>query len=341
VRRREFITLLSGAAAAWPLAARAQQAEKVYRIAIASPSAPIAEMSEAGDNPAYHALFKELHRLGYVEGQNLVVERYSAEGRPERYAELAHEVTRANPDVVVAVGPLVRSLKALTDKIPIVGRTDFAASPGLVTSLARPGANITGASAIAGPEIWPKRLQILLELVPKASRVGFLATRFLWDTGSPSPQGTVMREAARQAGVSLLGPPLDSPTQQAEYRRVFAAMAQEQAKALIVADESSNASHRRLIVGLAETARLPTIFPDRMYFDVGGLMVYGSSVAEEFGRLADYVDKILKGTKPGDLPIYMASKFELLLNLKAAKALGIEFPTSLLVRADDVIEQAQ
>jgi putative tryptophan/tyrosine transport system substrate-binding protein len=335
MRRRDFITLLGSAALACPLVARAQQSAKVHRIAIVHPSAPVADMSETGDNPPYAALFKELRRLGYVEGQNLVVERYSAEGRRERFTELAREAARAQPDLIFAPGhDVVWALQAATDTIPVVASMGDPVADGIVASLARPGGNITGTGTTAGLEIWGKRLQILREVVPMASRVGFLASRRVWHRA----QGDAMREAARHLGISLLGPPLESPIQQAEYRRVLETIVQEHADGLIVYDQPENMTHRRLIVDLSEKARLPTVYPFRDFFEIGGLMVYGSDIAGVFRRLAGYIDQILKGTKPGEIPIYLESKFQLLVNLKVAKTLGLTIPTSLLVRADEVIE---
>jgi putative ABC transport system substrate-binding protein len=334
MKRREFISLLGGAAV-WPVAARAQQAAKTYRIAIVHPSLSVGEMSETTDHPSYLALFKELRRLGYVEGLNLVVERYSAEGRPEHYTELAREATHAKPDLLIVTStPLVRVLKEMTDIIPIVGIMADPVAYGIVASVARPGGNVTGVSVEAGLEIWAKRLQVLRETVPKAARVGFIASRLTWD----GPQAAAMLTAARQAGVSLLGPPIESPIQEGEYRRVLGTMALEHVDGLVVSDTADNFTFRRLIVDLAEKARMPTVYPYRVYFDIGGLMVYGSDIADMHRRVAGYIDQILRGRKPAELPIYLESKFELLVNLKAAKALGLTIPTSLLVRADEVIE---
>jgi ABC-type uncharacterized transport system substrate-binding protein len=335
VRRRDFITLLGGAALACPLAARAQQPAKVHRIAIVSVSARVGEMSESGDNPAYVALLKELRRLGYVEGRNLVVERYTAEGREERLAELAREVVRAKPDLILATGNLaVLSFKAATNTIPVVGSFGDPVAAGIVESLARPGGNITGVSVDAGVEIWGKRLQILREVIPTGSKVGFLVSRGFWDF----PMGSAMREAAGQAGISLVGSRLESPIREGEYRRVFGTMGQEHADGLVVSAQGENLNHRRLIVDLAEKARFPTIYPFREFFEIGGLMVYGSDIAGLFRRVAGYIDQILRGAKPGEIPIDLESKFELLLNLKVAKTLGLAIPTSLLVRANEVIE---
>ena len=191
MKRPDFVTLLGGAAAAWPLAARAQQRAKVHRIAIVSPFDAVAEMSETADNPFYLPLFKELRRLGYVEGENLVVERYSAEGRPERFNELAREVVRTKPNLIVAIGtPIVLSFKAATDTVPIVGTFADPVAYGIAGSLARPGSNVTGVSVDAGLEIWAKRLQILREAVPTAAKVGFLAPRGPWVGLREPPSGS-------------------------------------------------------------------------------------------------------------------------------------------------------
>jgi putative ABC transport system substrate-binding protein len=335
MNRREFIALLGGAAAAWPLVARAQQAAPVYRIALVRTSGSVADLTETGNNPSFSVLFKELRRLGYDERQNLIVERYSGEGHQERYTELAREVVRARPDLIVAVSsPLVLIFKAVTDTIPVVGIMADPVAYGVVSNLARPGGNITGVSVDAGLETWAKRLQILQEVVPTAAKVGFLISRSSWDLA----QGRAMQEAARRLGISLVGPPLEHPIQETEYRRVLGTMSHEHLDGLIVSDSADNFTYRRLIVSLAEIARLPTIYPYRTYFDEGGLMVYGSDIAAIYRWVARYIDRILRGAKPGEIPIYLESKFELLMNLKAAKALGLEIPPTLLARADEVIE---
>ena len=181
MRRREFITLVGGAAA-WPLAARAQQPANAHRIAVVRPSGSVADMTEAGGNPIYRALFNELRRLGYIERQNLIVERYSGEGHQERFAELAREVVRTKPHLIfVASTPVVLIFKAATDTIPIVGTMADPIAMGVVSNLARPGGNVTGVSVDAGLEIWAKRLQILQEVVPTAKKVGYLYLRSSWD----------------------------------------------------------------------------------------------------------------------------------------------------------------
>jgi len=335
MKRRQFITLVGGAAAAWPLAARAQQTAKTHRIAVVHPSRPISDMSESAGNRYYPALFKELRRLGYIEGVNLIVTRYSGEGREERFPELCQEVVRTKPDVIVATSSrLVLSLKAATDTVPIVASMSDPVPFGIVANIARPGGNITGIATDAGPEIWGKRVQILREIVPTASKVGFLGSRQMWTL----PQVDVSRQAAQQLGTSLVGPPIESPIQGEEYRRVLGAMSQEHVDGIIISDQPENVIYGQLIVDLVRAAKLPTIFPYREYSEIRALTVYGPSATDGYRRLAAYIDQILKGAHPGDLPIYLATKFDLLINLETAKAIGITIPPSLLVRADEVIE---
>jgi putative ABC transport system substrate-binding protein len=335
MRRRDFITLLGGAAAAWPLAARAQQTAKTYRIALVHPSVSITDMSESGGYPPYAAFFKELHRLGYIEGVNLDVTRYSGEGREERFPELCQEVVRTKPDVIVTTSArLALCFKAATATVPIVASMADPVPYGIVTNIARPGGNITGVASEAGPEIWGKRVQILREVVPTATKVGFLGSRQVWSLASTD----ALRQASQQVGISLLGPPMESPTQAEEYRRVLGAMAQEHVDGVFIGDQPEHVTYRQLIVDLVRAAKLPAIFPFREQFEVGALMAYGPSAANVYSRLVGYIDQILKGSHPGDLPIYLASKFDLLINLKTAKALGVTIPPSLLVRADEVIE---
>jgi putative ABC transport system substrate-binding protein len=334
MRRRDFIKGIT-VSTTWPGMARAQQAVKTHRIALVHPSASIADMSESGGNPNYAVLFKELRRLGYVEGVNLVITRYSGGGQEERYPELCREVVRTKPDVIVTASTrLVLSFKAATDTVPVVGAMGDPVPSGIVANIARPEGNITGVSSEAGSEIWGKRLQILREAVPTASKMGFFGSHQLWSR----PSTDVLRKAAQQLGISLLGPPIESPIQGGEYRRVLGAMAQEHVDAVIIGDQTENITYRQLIVDLLRAAKLPAIFPFREYFEVGALMAYGNSSSDIYRRLAVYIDQILKGAHPGDLPIYLAAKFELLINLATAKALGLTIPPSLLVRADEVIE---
>jgi len=333
MRRRDFLALSGGTAVIWPLIASAQQAEKIYRVALVSPSRKLSEMNEAG--PDFGVFFKELRRLGYVEGKNIVVLRFSAEGDPARYDSMIRDVVSASPDVIVtANNPLVLRFKALEHSVPVVAMMGDPLAFGIVTSLARPDGNITGISADAGEEIWGKRLAMLLEAIPTATQIGFLCSEPFW----AGPQGEKVREAARRFSVRLVAPPLTGLYQEPAYRRVFDVFKDERAQALLVSDSVENNAQRQLIVVLAESLRLPALYPFRTFVDIGGLMAYAVDVQDMFRRSADYADLILRGKKPGELPIYQADKFTTLINLKAAKVLGVAIPPSLLARADEVIE---
>jgi putative ABC transport system substrate-binding protein len=334
MRRRDFIAMFA-ASAAWKSSARAQKLAMAHRVAIVSASDPVSELTEGGGNPHYEAFLQELRQLGDVEGQNLVIERYSGEGRTEHYNELVSEVVSRNPDLIFATTSLlVRRFKEATTTIPIVGFTADPVAYGIVATLARPGGNVTGVSADAGVEIWGKRLEFAREAVPKAARVAFLTYRLSWE----GAQGNVLRELARSAGIELLGPPLDDPVQPPEYKRVVTLMAQQNADALIVGDTSINFTHRKLIVDLAGVNRLPAIYPYREYVRLGGLMAYAVDTQDLLRHAANQVDRVLRGEKPGEIPYYQPRTFELIMNLMTARALGIGMPLSLLVRADEVIE---
>jgi putative ABC transport system substrate-binding protein len=231
----------------------------MYHIAIADASTPVADMSEKNqDRRAIRAFFEELRSLGYVEGQNILIDRFSGEGRSDIYPELAHEIVRRKPDVIFAVGnQTVLAIKAATSTIPIVGIAADPVALGIVPSLARPGGNITGISANLHVSIWAKRVELLRELTPSKSKAGFLDSHYGWEAS----YGATVREAARRIGLSLLGPPLEAPFSEAEYRRVLSSMTQQGIEALIVGDLRDNLSSRRLIVELAERDRLPTIHP--------------------------------------------------------------------------------
>ena len=333
MRRRKFITLLGGAVAVWPLAARAQQPAKMKRIAFVNSAGNVSRISLSGE-PFYRAFFEELSRLGYVEGQNLGVERYSGEGRPERYAELARDVVNTHPDLILAVGArLSLDFKMATTTIPIVTVIIDPIAMGLVASIARPGGNITGVTIAGGLEIIGKRMGLLVEAMPKLSTVGYLASRPFWE----DPRGAAVREAAKQAGISL-SPVILSAFDEAEYQRVFRSMEQDRADAFMVSDEPENSINRETIVELAAKGRIPAIYPFRDFVEAGGLMAYSIDLADISRRLANLIDKILRGANPGDIPFYQPTKFELSINLKTAKALGLEMPAMLLGRADEVIE---
>jgi putative ABC transport system substrate-binding protein len=331
--RRAWLVGLLGLLAA-PLAGETQP-RKVYRIAVVAGALPVAEMTPE-TNPAFRAFLVELHQLGYVEGQNLVVERRSAVGRPERLPEIAAEVVRLKPDVIVVTANRVAAaLKAETATLPIVGAG--LTSPldyGLVTSLARPGGNLTGTTDDAGPEVFSKLLELLTQALPGTSRFAFVATTTIWN----GPAGRLLRAGAQQIGVTLLAVPMDGPFQEAQYLEAFRTITQSGAQALLVGPTADHFVNRRLIVKLAAQNRLPTVAQWREFAEIGGLMAYGISTPASWRRAAHYVDRILKGARPADLPVEQPTKFELVINLTTAKTLGLTIPPAVLARADEIIE---
>ena len=313
----------------------AQKAGKIRRIAIAHASSPIADIRIDGDNPLVNVFFEELLKLGYVEGRNLEIVRFSANGRTDHFREIADEIVQSRPEIIVAnTSPLVRTLKETASTIPIVGITADPIAYGLTKSLSRPDGNVTGVSVDAGLELWGKRLSIVRELFPSAGRVGFLTIRASWD----GPQGQNLSRAAREMGISVLGPPLDDPVQPPEYRRVLNAMQSDRADAVIIGDAAPNYTYRKDIVALANDLRLPTMFPYRDFVEDGGLVAYAIDIRNLWRRAAECVDELLRGAKVSDVPIYQASTFQLIINSKTAQRLGLTIPSSLLSRADEVIE---
>jgi len=334
MRRRKFITLLGGAAATWPLVARAQQPAKMPRIALVISAGKVSTISISG-SPGYRAFFEELSRLGYIEGQNLGVERYSGEGRTERYSELAHDVVNTHPDLILTVGGhLSLDFKMATTTIPIVTMVIDPIAQGLVASIARPGGNITGITISGGLDIIGKRMGLLVEAKPKLSTVGYLASQPFWEDA----RGAAAREAAKRTRITLSPAVLGTAFNEAAYQRIFASLEQDRADALMVSEEPEHSTYRATIIDLAAKGRIPTIYPIREFVEAGGLMAYSVDIADIFRRFANLIDKILKGANPGDIPFYQPTKFELIINLKTAKALDLEMPAMLLGRADEVIE---
>jgi len=337
MKRREFITLIGGAAAAWPLAARAQQPPKMKRIAMVSPSERVANMV-ASYHRFYRAFFDELSRLGYVEGKTLVVERYSAGGQPDRFAQLARDVVDTRPDVIYAIeSTMGLAFKAATTTIPIVTVSPDPVVLGLVSNIARPGGNITGTAIDAGLELWGKRIGLLKEALPKLSNVCLIiqAPRKNWEEGR---YGSAIREAAKAASTHLSAVTLEGKIDEAVYQRVFAAFEQDGPDALILSDHIVHLVNAVTIVGLAAKHRLPTMYAWREFVEIGGLMSYATDLVELGRSAGSQIGQILNGTNPGDIPFNQATHYELAINLKTAKSLGLEFPATLLGTADLVVE---
>ena len=314
MRRREFIALLGGAAA-WPLAAHAQQPAKLPRVAFVGAGPPVSRLVEG---PVARAFIEGLRALGYVEGKNLVLEWRSAEGRYERFPEIFRELASSNVDVIVTVTTAgTRAAKEVTQTIPIVmvAITD-PVGQGLVQALARPGGNITGSTDATGLENIEKRLQLLKELLPAMSRAACLLL------GSQREERQSVEAAARVLGVEILFAE-HSPN---DFTGAFTLMARERLDALLVTPSGASFAHRGLIVDFAAQGRLPAMYTNREFVEAGGLISYGASTSDLFRRAAGYVDKILKGAKPADIPVEQPTKFELVINLKTSHALGLTIP---------------
>jgi putative tryptophan/tyrosine transport system substrate-binding protein len=325
MQRRDFIKAIAGLAGTWPLAASAQQSEKIPRIGYLSPSVI---------QPRDEAFRQRLQELGYIEGKTIIVERRSAEGKFERLTTLAEELVRLEVDVIVtAVTQASLAAKHATRTIPIV----FAAvsdplGTGLVASLARPGANITGTAAMSS-DVVGKSLELLREAVPALSRVVVI-----WNPDNAVFQAQMLRDtqlAAGRLGIELRVVAVRGPD---DFEPAFSGIASTQAGALMVLSDPAYSPHAARMADLVNKSRLPAMYSIREYAVAGGLMAYGTNFTVLFRRAADYVDKILKGTKPEDLPVEQPTKFEFVINLKAAKAIGLTIPPTLLARADEVIE---
>jgi putative ABC transport system substrate-binding protein len=278
-------------------------------------------------------IFRRLRRLGYVEGSNLIIERYSAEGHHERYADFAREIVARNPELIVTgTNPVVIAFTAATRQFRCCVHAG-SAQAGLVASLGRPGGNLTGITLDAGIEIWAKRLQMLKDAIPSTTKAAFLGMRGGWEGSS----GQFLRDAGDRLGISLVFvfPREGTPS---ELERVFATMEQQRPDAVLVSGEGDLYANRQLIAALAEKHRLPTMCPYRDYVEAGGLMAYAVDLAELLKHMANEVHQILKGAKPGDIPIYQPTSFELLINLKTAKALGLTLSPALLARATEIIK---
>jgi len=324
MRRREFIMLLGGAAAAWPIAARAQQA-----------GVPLVGLlvSTQIDDRQIAAIRQGLKDAGYIEGRNVAIKYRSGDGRFDRLPAMAAELAADAPAAIIALAPAAAlAAKAATATIPIVFSIGGdAVKLGLVSSLNRPGGNVTGVTFFVNT-LGAKRLELLRELVPSAAHIGFLV-----NPANPTSESQVtdVRAAARERRVDLL---VVNAGSEREIDAGFASFVQQRVNAIVIGADSLFLSRRDQVVGLAARHALPAIYNLREYVDNGGLITYGASITDAFRLAGGYAGRILKGEKPPDLPVQQTVKFELAVNLKTAKALGLTVPDKLLVAADEVIE---
>jgi putative tryptophan/tyrosine transport system substrate-binding protein len=329
MERRTFMAVISGGLLAAPLAAEAQPAAKAPRIGVLLPGTP----ATATRSPRMQAFYQSLRELGWVEGQNVVFERRYAEGQFDRLSTLATELARLNVDVIVtASSPPAKAAKSATTSIPIVilDPGDPVAT-GLVTSLARPGGNVTGVSSIA-PDLAAKRLEMLKEAAPRTSRVAVLFNAVI----PPAEIAmTELKAAAQTLGLRIQSVAVQGPK---GFEEAFGTITQARADGLIVFPDPLTFNNQELIANFAAQSRIFSLFGAKEFVEIGGLMSYGPSYPAMFRRGAYYVDRILKGAKPADLPVEQPTKFELVINLKTAKALDLDVPEKLRALADEVIE---
>jgi ABC-type uncharacterized transport system substrate-binding protein len=332
MERRTFLAGTGAMLLAAPFAAEAQQAGKIPRIGYLV----LGPLDAPESRTLLDAFRQGLRERGYVEGENIVIEYRPADGKIERLPALASELVRLNVDLIVAGNTLLaRAARQATTTIPIVaGAMGDPVRDGLVASLSRPGGNITGLTFL-GPELLPKRLGLLKEGLPKISRVAVLWHPSAFGERTMSEMLKEMEAATQTLRVELRIVEVRGPD---EIDGAFSAMARERADSLFQGPSAMLFAERRRIVALAAKHRLPSMFNAREFVELGGLMAYGANLADLTRRAVTYVDKILKGAKPGDLPIEQPTKFELIINLKTAKALGLTIPSSLLARADEIIQ---
>jgi len=329
--RRTFLGALAGAVLVTPLATKAQQVTKIPRIAFIFESTPEAELAPLNPTSRYARAFLEgMRQLGWINGQNIMIEWRTVEGHPERYAAVAQELVKLHVDVVVTSNTGgAMAMRQASSRIPIVVAGGDLVGAGLALSLKHPGGTVTGLTATASSEIASKRVQLLKEACPQVSQVAIL-----FSPPRSNLPGT-MEEAARTLGLTLAPAEVTAPE---GFETAFASIQRARVGAIILGGSPFFWANRRKIIEFAAKENLPAMYWDRIFAESGGLMSYGSDYGDIDRRAAFYVDKILKGANPGTLPIERPTKFELVINLRTAKALGLTIPSSLLLQADEIIQ---
>ena len=333
MKRRTFITLIGGAAAS-PLVARAQQPAKTKRLAMVHPTTKAEDLSIGGDAD-YTLILEEIKRLGYAEGVNLTVDRYSAEGRYDRIPAIVRKIVATRPDVILALAdPVVLALQAETRTIPIVGWTGDPIVSGIVSNIARPGGNVTGVSIFVGSDFAGKSLQLFLDAVGKLSNARAVST----SAASEDPSFKAFRDTAERMKIPVQLELLQTPVSEAEYRRAFDAMQRDHVDGVLLGPELEHYNHRHLLGQLAQQYHLPVFASYPETVESGALMSYAWDHKAADRRLAAQIVEILNGGNPADMPYFQETHWEFVINLKAAKELGLEIPAGLVASADRVIE---
>jgi len=326
MRRRQFLCIVGGAAGAWPLLARAQQSTKLPTIGFLGTSTP------AAWSPWIAAFVQRLRELGWIEGRTVAIEVRWAEGKSERFAEIAAEFVRLNVDVIVTSGAAAPAAKRMTSAIPIVFMlANDPVGTGIVASLSRPGSNVTGLSN-QSRDLAGKRLELLREVIPDLRSLAVLVN--VANAPGGGAEVSAVKTAARTLGLEIITVEIRRAE---EIEPAIETLSGKAGAVYVVQDPLFIATRDRISTSVL-SARLPTMHPAQEFVEAGGLMSYGASFPDTFRRAGDYVDKILRGAKPADMPVEQPTKFDLVVNLKTAKALGVEVPASLLLRADEVIE---
>lgn len=327
MQRRDFIThFVAAAAAGAPAFGYAQQSPRPRRIAIAIPGET---------NPYHFAFMDELARLGFVEGKNLLVDRYSVGGQIDTYADLARSVVGRQPEVVLtATIPMTSALRDATSAVPLVTIIGDPIAAGLVNSLARPGVNITGITVDDGVELWGKRLSLLAEIKPKATRLAYLSS----SSALKQPQAAMVQEAAKALQLSVTQIDIGNNLNKGAYEAAFDSLQKAMADLLLVSDEPQHIANARTLTSIATNAKIPAMYPFRDIVVAGGLMAYYRDLFQALRQAAGQVAEILKGANPTEMPFQQPTAFKLSINTKAARDIGVVVPSTLLAIADDVIE---
>ena len=332
MRRRGFLTLVGSALMPVAVMSRRAVAGPTIRIALVHPSEPIVNMTANGRR-TFRALFSELEKRGYIEGQTVSIERYSGEGRADIYANVASRAIAAKPDLIISMhDALTNQLKQLTTSIPIISISADPVALGVVANIARTSSNVTGVSIDAGFEIFGKRFQLLREAVRSLSNTRFLCS----ENQIGGPSWKALKDAATKANISI-SPAVVNNFESSEYERVFAALDAEHVDGLFLPANPEHITHRQLIVDLAARHRISAIYDYREFVEAGGLMSYGVDLVDALRRLVGVADEVLRGKRPEDIPIAQPTKFELIVNQGTARTLGLQVPATVLATADELL----